>query len=1655
MAIERQARLVIIVDSRKGRSELAKFRKSLGRADRDATKLKRKNKGLFKKTFGNITSESKKAGSAIRTNFGRLGGSFRELAANIAIVGGGLAGVASAASLIGTSIKDFARFEQAIRKVKAISQSTTEQEIILAEQAKLTAKTTIFTTEQTAGALLVLAQAGFDAIKSIGTLPNVLNLSAAAGGDLTRATELMVSTLANFNLGAAESERLADALVGAIGNSTANVQRFQLALRNAGPAASAYNQTLETTIGTLGLLTTQFGNGERAGVGFRALLRELPRRQRAMGLAVRDSTGKMKDFADLLRELEATGFSAQDAIFSFGNEAGPALAALLRQGSSELDRIIDSTKDHGRASRQAKDQMDTFQGSVTKMTSAFSVFRVELGSSIEASVGLRDIVDDLTIFINRLTDNVPSIQATLESFFGSFGTAGQQLDELLGETTTDVIDDLESNLSILAETFASNAIDVFSNLPQALGLSLLAVFTLIDLFWTDIFEVSKTALVLLGGTLAAIGSTILTSLASLLTGGLGLFDSLLKKIAGGLSAISIAAAVSGKVPSSITTELLEISIVLSNFESDTADFGRDLLDKVGENTKKALDLISGALQDSATAIRNQEKETGITMESISRSLAALGDLQEARSKELKTKADARKAALAAAQAAREEATAQDEVTLAARTLKIIIDGLEGSNNRWERSANRVSEALAQLGPLSKIASLDQEQLARAFELLRTVGGRWTDHLDTIKDKLNKVQARDNKRTRERNKAIQAIELQIEKLEGLDEITKKEIQDLKDLEIMLQRVKDGALATADAFGTLGNALSAGLGALASGGNILTAIGDAFSAPLIQAAQESAEILGQGFADALNPKNVTTFGDFFGSANFGENVGNLIAGGFVNFFQSQSNAAGIGSAIGSAIGTAILPGIGTAIGAIFGGLVGGLFAPNKDPRLTISNQLGLGGAQSRRTALGLTIQAGNQRGLEDSGIAQLLDGIVQFDRALADILSADQIGILRDAFLQTTDTFRDAGVDLAVILRQRLFDAVRALAPEFENFIRQIGEVEDGLRALAAIFQLQEFAEVTDLLIQSLNPDPVQALIGELGLMDFALQDATDAVNRALEIEDPEALIEASATLRQLEIDRYQTLIRAAREASAEVDRLTDAIADAARASRDFRSNIRQLIANIQIEGDSTFDLVPSNEFEGGAVAQIIFKDIEDLLTDIGNVDITNLDSIEDALDDLDTFVDNVMNWLAAANAAVNRWFEEVQTNSAFAQAEQRRLAGFTFLDIENAVAGINEKYDTQIAALKDAQAQAQLNAQAASKAAQRQKDALQSQIDLLQEQVKQAEAWRSVLDSTQDVLDRLTFSSTSPESGPGRLSNFTLEIDRLRMSLSTLEGEEKRDAAERIVDLLGQRLDLGQELFQRPSKEFQDLFNDTANINKEIRDIAATEVDKVEAFQMEIIALQLDANAINTSISSNAESFNARIQQLEADKAAALAIEDERRRVLDQALADERDKLLKENRDAAVGMLEWAKGKEHDLRKIQRKLLKEQRDIAQEQLDLITGGLPLAEFEAIAYTNMVASLKSIDAQIAAFLIAIQSSSAAVGGGRGGRGGGGGTGGGGGRGDPNTIDLPPGTTGPFIPPGTGKSTTINITLTGVTGKEEDLLETAKVVGKQLKEILEAAA
>jgi len=312
--------------------------------------------------------------------------SIRGLMSAFGIVGG----VYLFAGAITNAFKTIKDFDKANADLAATMGKSRKEISALTEDQKRLGASTKFTAIEVAGLQKEYAKLGFSQTEILNATEATLSLAAAVETDLANASMVAGSTLRGFGLDASEMGRVVDVMAKSFTSSALDIENFRESMKYVAPIAKASGVSIEFTTAMLGKLADAGIKGSQAGTSLRRILAEMAK------------TGKPASQA--LDEVAKSGISVNDAMDEVGRTAQTALLVLSKSknGIDDLAKSLDNAA--GSAKAMADIQLDSLQGKITLLTSAWDGFILSLedgSGSGGAAVGR--LIDNFTELLNKLS----------------------------------------------------------------------------------------------------------------------------------------------------------------------------------------------------------------------------------------------------------------------------------------------------------------------------------------------------------------------------------------------------------------------------------------------------------------------------------------------------------------------------------------------------------------------------------------------------------------------------------------------------------------------------------------------------------------------------------------------------------------------------------------------------------------------------------------------------------------------------------------------------------------------------------------------------------------------------------------------------------------------------------------------------------------------------------------------------------------------------------------------------------------------------------------------------------------------------------------------------------------------------------------------------
>ena len=435
-------------------------------------------------------------------------------AATAAAATAALAGIAVA------SVKEFAKFDQALVKSQAIMGDLSDAlKTDMEQAAREVAKTTTFSAEQAAESYFFLASAGLDAAASVAAMPQVAKFAQAGMFDMALATDLATDAQSALGLSSKDAEenlanltRITDVFVRANTLANTSVEQIATALTTkAGTALKTVGKDLEEGAAALAVFADQGVKGEQAGTqltntifGLSDRAKAVPDQFEALGISVFDASGEMNNFADIADSFNAAlgGMSTEQKLATLSNlgftkQARAGLLLLIENGDQLRTYESELRSAGGTVDEISNNQLSSFSNQLELAKSRLADVGISIGKALAPS--LLEMADELTPIVEELAPD-------FVEFFKSLTPAIKGLLELLPLLIAAFVALMPILLEIgkfIGETLVPNAVAfgkfIADNVPTiatfvgVLG-GLLAIINAVAIA-TKVLTVAKTALV--------------------------------------------------------------------------------------------------------------------------------------------------------------------------------------------------------------------------------------------------------------------------------------------------------------------------------------------------------------------------------------------------------------------------------------------------------------------------------------------------------------------------------------------------------------------------------------------------------------------------------------------------------------------------------------------------------------------------------------------------------------------------------------------------------------------------------------------------------------------------------------------------------------------------------------------------------------------------------------------------------------------------------------------------------------------------------------------------------------------------------------------------------------------------------------------------------
>jgi len=311
---------------------------------------------------------------------------------------------AATAAALSFATNEFRKFNKALTESLSIMGLTADEEKQIEKASLSLGRTALHGPTDLAKAFYFMASAGMDAQQSIAALPAIEKFATAGNFDLAAATTYAADAQASMGMKSKNAAtnmkslvRITDVLVKADTLANASVLQFSRALtRQAGGALKAFGKDVEEGVAVLAAMADQGVKAQLAGTHLSMIIRHLTKNAiknenafKRYGIAVFDNAGEMRNFADIIEDMENAFGPMNDelrsaAFLQLGFEARMQQSIMPLLGTSDAIRRYEKELRNagGMTEKVANKQMTSFHNQLQIIWNNVVAFGIDIGREV-------------------------------------------------------------------------------------------------------------------------------------------------------------------------------------------------------------------------------------------------------------------------------------------------------------------------------------------------------------------------------------------------------------------------------------------------------------------------------------------------------------------------------------------------------------------------------------------------------------------------------------------------------------------------------------------------------------------------------------------------------------------------------------------------------------------------------------------------------------------------------------------------------------------------------------------------------------------------------------------------------------------------------------------------------------------------------------------------------------------------------------------------------------------------------------------------------------------------------------------------------------------------------------------------------------------------
>lgn len=327
-------------------------------------------------------------------------------------------------------------FDAQLSNVNSIKDFTEEEFAAIREEAIELGRTTKYTATEVGEGFYYMGLAGWDSTQMLKGIGPVLDLAAASGEDLGRASDIVTDALTAFGYTADDAATFVDVLAQASANSNTTVSMMGEAFKYIAPVAGSLKYSVQDVAVGLGLLANSGIKASQAGTSLRQILgtlenpsAEAGKAMEELGIRLDDDTGKIKPFKQLVGELRDIYQNAD-----FNPKEGRTVEEITA-ATEEYAATVEMLNEQLQAGSLTEKDFSEMLGDAQKKYSDYVHFNAKFLSQLGEIGGLRGISSLLAIMMSTDEDYDKLVQSIENSEGAAELMRDKQIDNLQGDIT--------------------------------------------------------------------------------------------------------------------------------------------------------------------------------------------------------------------------------------------------------------------------------------------------------------------------------------------------------------------------------------------------------------------------------------------------------------------------------------------------------------------------------------------------------------------------------------------------------------------------------------------------------------------------------------------------------------------------------------------------------------------------------------------------------------------------------------------------------------------------------------------------------------------------------------------------------------------------------------------------------------------------------------------------------------------------------------------------------------------------------------------------------------------------------------------------------------------------------------------------------------------